>query len=186
MRLVRGRAEARWFPSRHNAALFRLYAYFRLRNASPEPRNAVLVIDRHQSNVETWLVLLWCVGTAACYLAATVFARWNVALAMLAALPLAFMLIEFPAVLLGLTVAPLWRVLTRTSGNGIAINSFVMMLLLAGASCYFTTQRTWARFVGWQFLVLLALNAIAAVVVFLLRDSIARFEAKVGGEISEP
>ena len=74
MRVVRGRADARWLPSRHNFALFRLAAFLRLRRARPEPCDGSCVIDRHQSAMETWLVMSWVTLTFACYLAATLFA----------------------------------------------------------------------------------------------------------------
>jgi hypothetical protein len=44
--MVHGNAAARWLPSRHNFALFRLLAWLRLRNAHPEPAPVILGIDR--------------------------------------------------------------------------------------------------------------------------------------------
>lgn len=176
MRLVRGRADARWFPSRHNFALFRLAAFLGLQRARPEHRDVILVIDRHQSATETWMVLWWLTLTLACYLAATLFAGWHVAIAIAIALPLAFALLEVPAIVSALTFA-------RFSRNGIRVNGMVVMLLFTAASAYFATRPTWVRFVAWQFLALLALNAIAAAIVFALRDTIAQLE---GGVTSAP
>lgn len=176
MRAVRNRAEARWFPSRHNFALFRLAAYLRLRRARPEHRDGFFVIDRHQSATETWLVMSWVTLTFACYLATTLFVDWHIALALLISLPLAVVLLEVPAILSALTIAPLFRVT-----NGFRVNGIVIMLLFSAASAYFALHPTWIRFVAWQFLALLALNAIAAVIAFPLRHSIARLEAEVGG-----
>ena len=176
MRLVRGRADARWFPSRHNFALFRLAAYLRLRRAQPEVRDVILVIDRHQSVTETWMVMSWLIVTLACYLAVTLFAGWHVAIALVISLPLSVALLEVPAIVSALTIAPFAR-------NGIRTNSIVVMLLFTAASAYFATRPTWVRFVAWQFLALLALNAIAAVIVFALRDAIAQLE---GGVTSAP
>jgi O-antigen ligase len=184
VRLVRGRADARWFPSRHNFALFRLIAYLRLRRAQPEHRNVILIIDRHQSAGETWLVMSWVTLTLACYLATTLFADWHIALALLASLPLAIVLLEVPAILSALTIAPALRVVTRGRANGIATNSVVMMLLFTAASAYFARHPTWIRFVAWQFLALLALNAVAAMIAFSLRNSIARLEHDFGGVTS--
>ena len=186
MRVVRGRAEARWFPSRHNAALFRLIAYVRLRRAPAEPGHGVMVIDRHQSNVETWLVMSWITLTFACYVAAAWFDGWPIALALLASIPLAIVLLEVPVVITALTVTPAWRAITRTRTSAITVNSFLFLLLLTASSAYFAMQRTWVRFVAWQFLGMLALNAVAAVIVFLLRASIARLEAGIGGASSAP
>jgi hypothetical protein len=181
VRLVRGRADARWFPSRHNFALFRLAAFLRLRHAPPEPRNVILVIDRHQSAAETWLVMSWVTLTLACYLAVTVFVDWNVAVALLVSLPLAIALLEVPAIVSALTIAPAWRALRGADADSIRINGIVVMLLFVAASAFFATHPTWVRFVAWLFLALLALNGIAAVVVFSLRGSIAQLEAAIGG-----
>lgn len=191
MRLVRGRADARWFPSRHNFALFRLAAFLRLRRARPEPCDAILIIDRNQSATENWLVMSWVTLTLACYLAATIFVDWHIALALATSLPLAIALLEVPAFASALTIAPIWSAITRRDTNGIRVNSVVVMLLFIAASAYFATHSTWIRFVAWQFLALLVLNAIAAVIVFSLRDSIARLEATValsteGGVPSAP
>jgi hypothetical protein len=181
VRLVRGRADARWFPSRHNFALFRLMAYVRLHRAPPEPGDGILVIDRHQSTTETWLATSWVTLTFACYVAASLFAGWSLAAALLVSLPLAIVLLQVPAILSALTVAPLVRFMTGGRASGIRVNGIAVMLLLSAASAHFARQTTWVRFVAWQFLALLALNAIAAVIAFVLRDSIARLE---GGVIS--
>ena len=176
MRLVRGRADARWFPSRHNLALFRLFAFLRLRRAQPEYRDEILVIDRHQSATETWMVMCWLIATLACYLAVTLFAGWHLAIALAISLPLSIALLEVPAIVSALTIAPFAR-------DGIRVNGIVVMLLFTAASAYFATRPTWVRFVAWQFLALLALNAIAAVIVYALRDAIAQLE---GGITSAP
>jgi hypothetical protein len=184
VRIVRGRADARWLPSRHNSALFRLLAYMRLRRSKPEHRDVILVIDRHQSATETWIVTSWITLTFACYLAAFVFAEWHVAFALAVSVPLAIMLLEVPAILSALVIAPLWNAIRRNRGDLIRVNAFVLMVMFSGVSAYAATQRTWVRFVGWQFLAVLVLDGIAAVIVFTLRDSIATLEAKVGGASS--
>lgn len=184
MRIVRDRAEARWFPSRHNFALFRLAAYLCLRRARPEQRGGILVIDRHQSTMETWLVMSWVTLTFACYLATTLFVDWHIALALPVSLPLAIVLLEVPAILSALTIAPLFESIAGARTNGFRVNGVVIMLLFSAASAYFARHPSWIRFVAWQFLALLALNAIAAMIVFPLRHSIARLEAQVGGASS--
>lgn len=185
MRVVRNRADARWFPSRHNFALFRLAAYLRLRRARPEHGDGMLVIDRHQSATETWLVMSWVTLTFACYLAATLFVDWHIALALPVSLPLAVVLLEVPAILSALTIAPLFDSISHSLASdrvsGFRVNGVVVMLLFTAASAYFALHPTWIRFVAWQFLALLALNAIAAVIAFPLRHSIARLEAEFGG-----
>lgn len=188
MKLVRGRADARFFPSRHNLALFRLAAYLFLRRARPERRDVILIIDRHQSATETWLVMSWLTLTFACYLAATFFVDWHLAVALLVSLPLAIAFLEIPAILSALTIAPALRSITRSRADGIRTNSIAVMLLFSAASAYFARHPTWIRFVAWQFLALLALNAVAAVIAFPLRHSMARLEAQIesafGGAVS--
>jgi hypothetical protein len=125
--------------------------------------------------METWLVMSWVTLTFACYLAATLFVDWHIALALPVSLPLAVVLLEVPAIVSALTIAPLFRT------NGSRINGVVIMLLFSAASAYFAQHPTWIRFVAWQFLALLALNAIAALIAFSLRHSMARLEAQVGG-----
>ncbi|MFL6244956.1 MAG: hypothetical protein ACJ74H_02945 [Thermoanaerobaculia bacterium] len=172
MKLVRGRADARWLPSRHNFALFRLAAFLRLRRAAPEHRNVILVIDRHQSALETWTVMLWLIVTLACYLAVTLFASWPVTIALITSLPIAFVLLEVPAIISALVIAPF-------TSNGIRANSIAVMLLFTAASAYFATHATWIRFVAWHFLTVLALNAVAAMIVFASRGAIAQLERGV-------
>lgn len=176
MKIVRGRADARWLPSRHNFALFRLGAYLRLRSARPEVSDAIYVIDRHQSATETWLVQSWLIATVACYVAATLFSRLHLAVALLIALPLTFACIDVPALISAIVIAPFVR-------NPHRVNGAVVMLIPTVASLYYATRPTWLRFVAWQFLGVLALNAIAALIVFAMRDSIARLE---GGVTSAP
>ncbi len=180
MKMVHGNAAARWLPSRHNFALFRLLAYVRLRNARPEPAAVILGVDRHQSNTETWLVTVWVLLMATIFIAAVF------------AVPLALSFIlavagfQVALITSGLTLAPLWNAATRLDTPGVKVSSFAIMALLAAAAAYCATRPTWVRFAGWHFLSMLALNAIAAVIVFLLRGPIAQLEATVGGVPSAP
>jgi hypothetical protein len=180
MKLVHGNAAAHWLPSRHNFALFRLLAYLRLRNARPLPAEVILGIDRHQSNTETWTVTAWVTVMATIFIA-TVFA---VPLAL--SFILAVLGFQVALITSGLTLAPLWNAVTRLDTPGVKVSSFAIMALLAAGAAYCTTRPTWVRFAGWQFLAMLALNAVAAVIVFLLRGPIAQLEATVGGVSSAP
>jgi hypothetical protein len=171
MKMVRGHGEARWFPSRHNFALFRLFAYLRLRSAKHEARDVILAIDRNQSNLETNLVAIWIVLTTTCCLTAT-FDSW------LAALAVAILGTQVVMVASGVFIAPLFP------GRGVRVNATVMMMMLAALAAYCTTRSTWVRFAGWQFFALLAMNAVAAAIMFLLRDSVARLEDAIGGASS--
>ena len=176
MRLVHGNAAARWLPSRHNFALFRLLAWLRLRNAHPEPAPVILGIDRHQSNTETWIVTAW-VSVMATIFIAEVFA-------VPPALSFILAMAGFQVALItsGLTLAPLWNAVTRLSTPAVKVSSFAIMGLLTASAVVCTTRPTWVRFAGWHFLSMLGLNAIAAVIVFLLRNSITQLEeSMIGG-----
>lgn len=182
MRIVRSRADARWLPSRHNFALFRLLAYLRGRNAKPEPADAILIVDRHQSAFENYAVSAWVLFTLTCYLAATLFASWPVPLALAAALPVAAVAAHVPFFLAAALLAP-FPIRDQTH---LRIQSFLMMLTLLATSAWFATRPSWVRFVAWQFLGFAALNAIAAAIVFALRGPIARMENAIGGASFEP
>jgi hypothetical protein len=177
MKMIRGRADARWLPSRHNFALFRLAAYLKMRTSKPEPRNVIIVIDRHQSAIENHSVAAWVFFTVTCFIAATLFRSLRLPFALAVAVPTAFVLVEVPffatAILLGT-----WK------GDRIRAQSFAYMCTLITAAAWLSTSTSWVRFIAWQFLGFVVLNAIAAVIVFLLRDSIARLENAVGGATS--
>lgn len=165
MKMVRGHGEARWMPSRHNFALFRLYAYLRLRGARREQTDVILAVDRYQSSAEAMLVALWLFATTTCCLAGTVFS-WPVAFLV------AVVGIHAVMVASGVVFVTLFpeRIVLR-------LNSIWMMSLFAALAAYCTTRPTWVRFAGWQFFALVALNAAAAAVMFLLRGSVARLES---------
>lgn len=177
MKIVRGRADARWLPSRFNFALFRLYAFVRMKLAKPEPADVSLVIDRNQNPIESAVLSAWTTATLTCYAAATLFAAWPLPLALLAGIPVAITCLEIPIVAMGIPL--------RHRQNNIPLNSFVLMSLLIGAALYFARAPSWARFAAWQFLGAVALNAVAAAIVLLLRGSIAEMENTTGGVTSE-
>ena len=177
MKVVHGRADARWLPSRFNFALFRLYAFVRLKLAKPEPADVSLVIDRNQNPIESAVLSAWTTATLACYAAGTLFDAWPLPLALIAGVPVAITCLEIPIVALGVPL------LHRR--NNIPLHSFVLMSLLIAAALYFVRAQSWIRFAAWQFLGAVALNAVAAGIVFLLRGSIAETENAAGGITSE-
>lgn len=181
MRVISGRADARWLPSRFRFALFRLFAFVRMRAAKPEPRDVALVIDRNQSVIESYTISAWTALTVVCYLAETLLDSWPLPLAFIAAIPLVNVVFEIPIILLGTIV--------RRDRNNLDTQSAFLMVLLSAASLYIALAesfaRSWIRFAAWQFLALVALNAIAAALMFLLRGAIARMETEVGGITSE-
>ena len=178
MKIVRGRADARWLPSRYNFAIFRLLAYARMRGAKPELRDVTLIVDRNQNNLESHLLAAWTTLTVTCYAAGTLFESWPLPLALLAGVPVAITLMEIPVMTAGL-------LLLRRRENNIRVNSVVLMSVLIAAALYFARAHSWIRFAAWQFLGGVALNALAAPLVFLLRGSIAEMEDAVGGISSE-
>jgi hypothetical protein len=178
VKVVRGRAEARWLPSRHRFALFRLWAFARLRNARPEPRpGLMLVVDPEQTAVEVYSVSTWLWLTTSAYFAYELAKVWPLPLALLAALPLASLSLQAPLYVFDLFVQPVVQSMSRTRVNAAAVNSASLIVLEIGVAAYYALERTWVRLVAWQFLALVGLNAIAATIVYLLRGSIARLEA---------
>lgn len=177
MKIVRGRADARWLPARFNYALFRLYAFVRMKTAKPEPADVSLIIDRNQNPVESAVLSTWTTATLTCYAADTVFDAWPLPLALLAGFPVALTCLMLPIVVMGLAL--------RHRGYNIPLNSFVMMSSMTVAAVYFARAHSWVRFVAWQFLGAVALNALAAGVMYLLRGAIAEMENAAGGITSE-
>jgi hypothetical protein len=175
---VRGRRDARWLPSRYRFALFRLWAYFRARRAAPEPANTILIIDRDQSASEQYVVGAWVFLTTAAYLEATLFRTWAWPLSTLAAIACSAMLVELPFFL----GAPVAALLAKEKRQ--AMQSAFMMALYVGVSLWLSTSATWARYLAWLVLAVTGLNAIAWVIVQLLRGSIARLESSFGGSPS--
>jgi len=166
------------------AAYLRL-ALYRRQHPEPVPIDGIFVVDHNQSSTETYAVAAWLTLTLTCYLAATLFGAWPVALALAVALPVAFVGVEVPMILSALVIAPLLRLVRPASKDITRVNSFVLMLAFIAASAYFAMRTTWVRFAGRQVLAIVAANAAAAIVVFLLKEPIARLEASIGGASSE-
>lgn len=174
MRIVRDRAEARWLPSRHRFGLFRLWAYARLRSAAPEPApGLMLMVDADQSAVESYTASAWLALTTTGFIAAELSKLWPLAAAIAAAIPLACIALHLP-----LVVAPI--ILLRKGTGHAAINSTAIVVIHVAVAAYLMRDASWGRFVAWQFLAVLGLNAIAAAIVFLLRGRIASLEAGYG------
>lgn len=180
MRMIRGRSNLRWLPSRFNFALFRLLAAVRLLRSKPEPANVILVVDRHQSAIEYMSVAAWVVGTLTCFLAVTLFAALPLAPALLLALPVSALALELPTHLFALVLSAAGRDRDRLGAQ-----SAMLMFLMFSFALWMASRPTWIRWVALQFLLLVVLNGVAASIVFLLRHPIARLEEGVGGLPSE-
>jgi len=157
----------RWLPSRHHFALARLIALVMLKTTRPSPRNAdrvVFAVDRHQSTIENYAVSIWFLITMTCYIAALL--PLSAPVAVVTAFPLAMIAIQIAVVAGGLLV------------RSMRANAFVMMLGGVTASLHFATRATWARFAAYAFLGVVALNAVAYVVMWLLRDHVRELELR--------
>lgn len=186
MKLVRNRADARWLPSRHSFAIFRLLSWFRLRASQPRTTAAMFFVDRHQSTVETWTVGLWLLATSGCYFAEFLFPHRNPAWTVPFGVWLSLGILQIVFIISGLTIAPLWNAVTRRRTLPLRVNGFLIMLLLFAASAWGGVRPGWIRYVAWSALSTFALNALAFVVLLVLRDSVAHLEASViGGSSSE-
>ena len=174
MRIVYDRAEARWLPSRAGFALARLIAFVMLRRAHPQAAPGLrLIVQREQIALEQYAVSVWVLLTTIAYLTATL-TRWMVlpAAAAVAIVSAAF-IVEIPYLLLGALLLPF------RAGNRKLLSTACMILLLL-ASSYFATRATPVRFVAYFALLLFALNAVAAVVMFALRGPVRRLEERCG------
>ncbi|PYQ27354.1 MAG: hypothetical protein DMF56_20610 [Acidobacteria bacterium] len=149
-------------PSRHRFALFRLGAYLRLRLAQTPIRqdDVMYIIDRDQSAFESYSIAAWSFVMTACYLSDFVTPFLAPLLAALA--------FHVPICVVGLL---------RKNKNNIRLTSIIAMSLLAFAAAMYATSTSWLRFVAWQFFAFVALNALAAIIVFSLRGSIEKLEA---------
>lgn len=180
MKMIRGRRDAQWLPSRFNFALFRLCAFLRLRSMRPEPADVALVVDRHQSAAENFVTGGWVWLTLSTLVAGWLSLAWALPWALLCAIPFALAILQILVLLLG--------GLLRPRGNNLQRNSMLFFMLMTGASLWTVIAPPvpwWARLAGWQFLLVLLLNGVAAIVLRGLRNTLAALEGAVGGLSSE-
>ena len=158
MRIVRDREDARWLPSRFHFALFRLAAFVRMTFTRPHERRGIIVaIDREQTTIEHYTISIWFTATVACFFASLMPVAIALVVAMIA--------VQFPIFMVG---------------RGKSVNTVVLMSPATIAAAVLTTTPTWIRFAAWQFLAVLAMNAIAEIVMLTLRDEVKRMEARCG------
>jgi len=167
---IRNQPEARWLPSRHRFAAFRLYALLRLLTVRPEAIEGedVLPIDRDQSAHEQYTVAAWVYLTAVGYVTALL--PLVTPLAIVIALPVAAVALHVPLLLLGV-VLPRWT-------PHESVHAKVLMTVLAAVSLWFAQHAGWPRFIAWLFLGVLAMNGLAALCVLALRGTVARMERR--------
>jgi hypothetical protein len=179
---VRDRADLRWLPSRHHFALTRLVAYLVLRSSRPRPAPGLaLVVDRDQSQPEHYAMSIWATLTAGCYVVATLRSWMPMWAAVLIAMVTIGLIVQIPLFTIGALVLPLWERLTgtREERHEKAISVAYMVLYLL-ASSYFVTRPGWVHYVAAFALLLFAVNAVAAVLMFLLRGAVRRLEQRCG------
>jgi hypothetical protein len=176
VKILRDHPEAEWLPSRQRFALTRLLALALLsvapalsRRASSTADHIALAIDRDQNAIEAYAVSLWWMATSGSYIAVL--------------LPLVLPLALIAGAFLTTAVVPLFCAtvsLPLGSGDHRKVNSAALMALLAAASAYFVMQPGWIRLVAWLFFALLAGNAAAAMILWLLRNRVQAVEARCG------
>ncbi|HYS55059.1 MAG TPA: hypothetical protein VER58_14980 [Thermoanaerobaculia bacterium] len=166
MNAVRDCPDAQWFPSRYHFALLRLMALVR-GHFPTRPRTDVdhilLAIDSDQTALEQYLVSIWLLVTAACYVGALLPLRWSVA-----ALPLAALAIQLTITVLGVI----------GSGNHLRRNAIVLFGMMTIASAYFVTGASPARYMAGLFLGVLALNFLSWLTLLALREAVRRREQR--------
>jgi hypothetical protein len=176
VKVIHDRPEAALLPSRRRFALARLIAFVRasVAHVAPLPAGAhvTFTIDRDQDAAEMYAVAIWYTLTTAVY--ATALLPLPLPLAIIGSILLTPWLVEIPFHISG-GLFPA----TRNRDNR-ALNSIWMMSLTTLASAYVATLPSPARYVAWFFFAVLALNAIAFVIMWLLRARVRKLEARCG------
>ena len=183
MKLDRPQAGVPWVPSRHRHALFRLIAAFRLMMTPAErcanEETQVLAIDRDQSNVETYVTtaLVW--FTLACFFAELLSQCLHPGAAIPAAMAIAMLSVSLGIVLNGVLVTPVLHLLGLPRGpHEINTASAVFLLEIALAASYFALSDRWVRIPAWIFLGSIALNGMAAIILFTIRKRVELMEER--------
>jgi len=160
VKIVRDRADARWLPSRFNFALFRLFAYVRLRMARPQPRPGLMLsIDRYQSAAENYIVCVVVMIVVASFFHSPLVGAIVAIVAPQIAIPV---------------VGTILGIFVSADSSRVEANSMLMLVAIIAVSVYFARE----SYVAQAFLGLVVLNGVAAAVLFLLRGSVARLERR--------
>lgn len=176
MKLIRNRAEARWFPGRFNLAMFRLLAFVLCRSSRRQTQpGLVLAVDRHQSALESYAVALWIMLSSSIYafaLLRRVVTAWAAALL---AVPAALFVIQALTQLV--LVAP-----RRWDRSHHRLNSFILMSAMVLVSGYIAMTAHWSSVVGWTGIALAVANTIAALALWFLRPQVTALERSFESE----
>lgn len=181
MNAVRDRADARWLPSRFDFALFRLFAYFRLRTMKPEPQaGLVLAIDRHQSTIENCLISIWVWVVISAFLASIISPTLPLGAACVIALPAAGALVSVEIVVVGMAIPVVRKVLRLSDQSDVGVNSVLVGAMAVASAVLLTMGSSPLRYIGAAYLVLLATNVVASIAVFLMKSRFAALERGYG------
>ena len=154
MRIVRDRADARWLPSRFHFALFRLFAYTRLRSSRPQPQpGLMLAIDRYQSAAENHIMSIVMTVVVASFFGSP----WGIPAAIIA-LQLAIVLAR-----------PIMRTFRSADADTTRGGGAIIMTATIALAVWFARTMLVPR----VFLALVILNGVAAAILFGLRRQIA-------------
>ena len=172
MRLIRNCARARWLPSRHRYALAKLIALIAShRTRADEPHLHVYAVDRDQSTFEQMTAATWIFLTSCAYgMAVTPWWSWPLVILVV---PL---LLQLPFYFAGAVVLPL----VMKSEDHRDLNTYFQWIVMIVLSAWAAASQHWSRFVAWFFFGVLALNAIAAVIVWMFRGAMAKLERECG------
>ncbi len=182
MRMIHDCPEAQWLPSRSHFAIFRLASYIRLLTASPSKGvRMALAVDRDQNALENLSISALIFVVTVAYLTALLaqWVPWPAAVVLATALAPAAD--HIPFFFTGLLALPLWRRITGRPGeNNVAANSAGAMTVVLAASLWFVSRPEPIRIVAAAMLALFALNAAAAVLMWLVQARVRELEARCG------
>jgi hypothetical protein len=169
VKVVRDRDEARWLPSRHHFALTKLIAMIAMKRTTHRESSLkrIYAIERDQSTLENYSIAIWLYLTGTAYLLAiTPKVTWIL-------IPwIAGFAVHAPCFIIGV-IANRFGAVDNRKLNGIST-----MVLFLIASSWFATTDSPVALVAWLFLGIVALNAIAAVVMWMLRGTAAAMERR--------
>jgi len=169
VKVVRDRDEARWLPSRHHFALTKLVAMIAMKRTTHRESSLkkIYAIERDQSTLENYAIAIWLYVTGTAYLlAVTPKFTWIV-------IPwIAGFLIHVPCFVIGV-IANRFGAVENRKLNG--VSTMAMYLI---ASSWFATTDSPVAVIAWIFLGIVALNALAAVVMWMLRGTAAAMERR--------
>lgn len=175
MKSVRDRGDAEWLPSRSLFALFRLASFVRMSFARPEIRpGVILILQPAQNAVEVLTASAYVLLVTSVHAGAALALLLPVWLATLLAVPVGILALQVPSYILGFALAwPFGRVFKPNH----RMNGVVSMTILLIVSFLALEGPVAPRYAGLSFLILATANAVAAVIMWVLRGQVARLES---------